>query len=135
MGVQIVHYKDDFPFVWVNFCQQASDFLCPVQFCPAFTHTGMAPSCKGFCKYKYAACPAAFIFGIWLSNVARPCRQRLAHFPASWYGFSSMQMTGTSGLYGMEYTCRTSSMQATNSAFSFGGMHQYSFIHGLSSFF
>ena len=80
MGVQIVHYKDDFLFVWVNFCQQASDFLRPVQFGPAFTHTGMAPSCKGFRKYKYAACPAASIFCIQLLYVAWPCRQRVPHF-------------------------------------------------------
>lgn len=69
MGIEVIHYKDDFFCIRVHDIYKVSDFLCPVKGCAVLMDTGMMPASKRLDERKDAAGTVAHIFGIDLPGI------------------------------------------------------------------
>ena len=75
MGIEVVHYKDDFFGIWVHDIYEVLDLLCSVKGCAVLMDTGMVSASKWLDKRKDAAGAIPHIFGIQLLDVDRTHRQ------------------------------------------------------------
>lgn len=103
--------------------------MCPVFGCSLRQIVSFAPHSQWLRKHKNRTSPFSFVFMITFFNMIYISFMGIGfNFSSNnWKGFSSIQTTGLFESYAFEYTSKTSSILATNSAFCLGGMHHVFF--------
>lgn len=77
MGIEVVHYKDDFLSIRVHDIHEIFDLLRPVDGCTVLPHAYMVRPAKRLHKSKYADCSISDVFGIRFAVAPRYHRQGL----------------------------------------------------------
>lgn len=77
MGIEVVHYKDDFLSIRVHDIHEIFDLLRPVDGCTVLPHAYMVRPAKRLHKSKYADCSISDVFGIRFAVTPRYHRQGL----------------------------------------------------------
>ena len=70
MGIEVIHYKDDFLSIQVYDIYKVPDLLCPVKGHAVLMDTGMMSTSKRLDERKDAAGAVPHIFGIYLLDAA-----------------------------------------------------------------
>ena len=65
MGIEVVHYKNYFFYIWVHDINEVFYLFCPVRGSTVFSHTDMMSASKRFDKSKYTADAIPDIFRIY----------------------------------------------------------------------